>query len=619
MDVRLRSIRYLSTLTLLSVAAPVFADGNRSQPRLEDEIRWARSIWPEEFAEARFTLLLPKLLSWVRPGEETLAYLFADGYPCSGAVLSREARYPEDLEVHVIQSREMVDGRLVRKYKDVGVSRHGLLTEWCGGGSDVLRADGHWEHLSGWGCGDGGRDLGFLSHVESKVARFSGTLLRVETWCDGPTRWLPCASGGERPCLLCDDIGIGLVGYRDGFGRGRLPGRRAVTCDDPCPNVNSSQKLERIRALAERVTPWKVSPLTPAATPSLYRSYPECRKAHLNSREDLPEQTVDAFCRGYGSCCQAHGFAFNAAVCAANLRPPVAELIQCPPPQVYDPEAAADCRAQIQATLARCSPVSIEPASCRSMCRGVLPAGAPCQDARECAGVADANVACTNWGNEDTSRCLIQPRGKDGDVCTDTFVELPTGGTETRRIPVSKPMLDPQGAAMCHSRDGLYCGTDSRCHRMTPIGGSCEQDFHSGCQIDAFCDGKTCYPRATAGQSCAQAACALDSYCTAAKTCAVKKPAGEPCNLADECMSMYCTPNRTCFNNARRALEVTPASCAAPKLGAKATKPYRVSNVGHRQRTKDRPRTCREYYASAKRSPYLFNSDIGRLRGAHGS
>ena len=43
------------------------------------------------------------------------------------------------------------------------------------------------------------------------------------------------------------------------------------------------------------------------------------------------------------------------------------------------------------------------------------------------------------------------------------------------------------------------------------------------------------------------------------------------------------------------------------------------ASVGHRQRTKDRPRTCREYYASAKRSPYLFNSDIGRLRGAHGS
>ena len=350
MDVRLRSIRYLTTLTLLSVAAPVFADGNRSPPRLEDEIRWARSVWPEQFAEARFTSLLPKLLSWVRPGEETLAYLFADGYPCSGAVLLRDARYPEALKVHVIQSREMVDGKLVRKYKDVGVSHHGLLTEWCGGGSDVLQADGHWEPLSGWGCGDDGRDLGFLSHVESKVARFSGSLLRVEAWCDGPTRWLPCASGGGRSCSLCDDVGLSLVGYRDGFGRGRLSGLRAATCDKPCPNVSSSQKLERIRALAQSLTPWKLSPLTPAATPSLYRSYPECRKAHLNSREDLPERAVDAFCRGYGSCCQAHGFAFNAAVCAANLSAPVADLMQCPPPQVYEPEAAADCRAQIQAT-----------------------------------------------------------------------------------------------------------------------------------------------------------------------------------------------------------------------------------------------------------------------------
>ena len=46
-------------------------------------------------------------------------------------------------------------------------------------------------------------------------ARFGGTDLTLHPLCVGPSRWLKCLGGGERPCVGCTEIDIAATSRND--------------------------------------------------------------------------------------------------------------------------------------------------------------------------------------------------------------------------------------------------------------------------------------------------------------------------------------------------------------------------------------------------------------------
>lgn len=286
------------------------------------------------------------------------------------------------------------------------------------------------------------------------------------------------------------------------------------------------------------------------------------------SLSDAPASMVAAFCAGYGNCCASKGFAFNATVCDANTSGQVSPATICPAPGVYDPQAAGNCIAELQATLSTCSSSGSATSACDHMCNGNVAPGAACQRYSDCAQPANGTVSCTLAdASSTTTVCVVRTRGKAGDACSETCTATADGnGLGCSMNVTAGTASPPTSGANCYTNDGLYCTSSYVCQPLVAVGSSCGNG--DICVNGAYCNFTTtqCAAKIAVGASCSGAASCVDSaYCTTAQICASKKAAGAACQNYDECISSCDSGTQLCVSNTTTTgLDVTAASCANP-------------------------------------------------------
>ncbi len=284
------------------------------------------------------------------------------------------------------------------------------------------------------------------------------------------------------------------------------------------------------------------------------------------SLSDAPASAINAYCSGYGSCCASKGFVFNDAACHTNLGQQLATAQICPAPRIYDPQAAGECFAELQATLSSCSNGPSATSSCNQMCNGTVPVGSPCTSTRDCAQPASGTVSCTPSGTTGTTVCAVQSHGKVGDGCGTTCTESADGNSLTcSAIVASSGGPTPSGTATCYTNDGLYCASDYICNSIAAVGGACTD--YQGCVTGAYCNLTTsmCVAQVAAGAPCPTGMeCDASSYCSTTQICVSKKAVGESCASNVECVAYCDTTTNLCVADNSTGLDVTAASCANP-------------------------------------------------------
>lgn len=258
-----------------------------------------------------------------------------------------------------------------------------------------------------------------------------------------------------------------------------------------------------------------------------------CRKsdgaAAPVSRDDLPTVLAKAACDALGTCCQQVGATFDAAACptagSARLKQQLDQ--QYGGPNVtYDPQAAADCIAEISsATFCGAARSVSEFDVCRDAFVGTLPPGAACSRAAECArpalGQADCDLARGVCVQQTTA--AASPHGKAGDPCAGTCIG---NNCATLVVPERSPGSAP--TPWCYRSEGLVCGSMM-----------------------------VCVPLLAKGAACSGLDCEEGSYCDfGSRVCVDTKPDGQHCNSPYECQSGFCVDSGTCA-----ASPVTQQTC----------------------------------------------------------
>lgn len=263
---------------------------------LEKELAWARASWPDYLKGVHFHSPVGKLLAWVPPSGALTVFLYTDELSCRRATLSRAERPSDgnaadadgsssqpDLLARLTGPPVMEDGERVREVSFVEVGRL-LSQEDSAFTTEAKGVDGKWHEVGGVAGGYGPTVYGALSYVDDRVARWDGEPLDMRPYCAGPTEWLACPAGGERPCTRCEEVGLLLLPL-DGMGGYSVShGERAVTCHDACPRYAEGPAMERVSSLAGRVHPWQPRHAPLSQVPSLYRSRDECRRDHPAAR-----------------------------------------------------------------------------------------------------------------------------------------------------------------------------------------------------------------------------------------------------------------------------------------------------------------------------------------------
>jgi len=283
---------------------------------------------------------------------------------------------------------------------------------------------------------------------------------------------------------------------------------------------------------------------------------------------DVPAKAVAAFCTGYGNCCASKGFAFNATLCSVNANNQLDPASICPAPGVYDPQAAGDCIAELQAAYSACSLSNTAISACGRMCNGTAAPGASCTRDSDCAQPAVGTVSCTFLNASSAGLvCVVDVPGKEGDACSATCTTSAEGNDRACNVfATSTANPQPGGTVSCYTNDGLYCNGNYVCQPLAAIGSSCTA---SGvCISSAYCDFTTnrCAAKGALGASCSDAfSCGDGMYCTTAQVCAAKKAAGATCQTPLECQVDCDSITQLCVNvDTAFGLDVTAASCANP-------------------------------------------------------
>jgi len=282
-----------------------------------------------------------------------------------------------------------------------------------------------------------------------------------------------------------------------------------------------------------------------------------------------PDVHVSAICNGLRNCCASRGFTFNAAACDTYTRSLLSAQRICSPPGAYDPQAAGDCYAEVEANLSVCSNVVSSKSACNRICNGTLAAGTICTADRDCAKPVNGTVSCTSVGTTSSAAvCVVHPHGKVGDGCTLTCTSPADGSSEScdGTTPAAGDPT-PTGTAGCYTNDGLYCKYDYTCSEFIPVGQSC--DHFGGCQSGAYCDVSTttatCYAKVAVGAPCSGYSwCVDDAYCAPSQVCTPKKAVGEACANYSECAYDCDTATHLCVAADTAELNITAASCADP-------------------------------------------------------
>jgi hypothetical protein len=202
---------------------------------------------------------------------------------CAPILLARPTGNGADtatLQGRVITEEKVVSG--VRERTTFSATPGHWLHLESGGMTE--RFDGtEWAPVSGWGVGDGGSHIAVLSHVDAEIARWEGVGVELSAYCAGPIEALACASGGERPCDRCQNVGLVVHPYRPSSGRGfghiGLSPRIAATCAEPCPKVEN-EAIERVKSSEAFRDAWTLPAADerPSPVPTLYRSEARCRR-----------------------------------------------------------------------------------------------------------------------------------------------------------------------------------------------------------------------------------------------------------------------------------------------------------------------------------------------------
>ncbi|HEY4183508.1 MAG TPA: hypothetical protein VGP07_00500 [Polyangia bacterium] len=277
-------------------AAIITGSGHAAEPapELDKEIAWARAAWPDALRGMHFHSPLRKLLAWAPRGGAVTAYLYTNDFACRRATLSRgpwrndadegdadETLAPTALIAKIIDRPQMDSGERLRNVTFVEVGA--LLSGDDGFTTEAQGPDGRWQEEGG-GSGYGPNVYGALSYADDHVARWDGEPMEIHPYCAGPTEWLACPTGGERPCERCEEADVMMMQLNALGGHSKSHGNRPVTCHDACPTYPEGAGMKRVSAFASRVQPWQPRNARPAQVPSLYKSRDECLRDHPAGR-----------------------------------------------------------------------------------------------------------------------------------------------------------------------------------------------------------------------------------------------------------------------------------------------------------------------------------------------
>ena len=264
----------------------------QEKANLNGEIAWARTTWTGELRGVHFKSPLASLLAWVPAGRAVQAYIWTEDHACQRVELFRDTdgddEAPPTLRGKTNFSFSTDGGKARRSFNYITVGQL-LNSEDCCYASELRGPDGRWHEDSSGGIGLPDTTYGALSYADDHVARFGGEPIVINAICDGPIEWLPCASGGERPCNRCQNISITLTegGPLDGYGRDF--GGRRITCREPCPRYVESATMARLNELLPRVAPWRPRRRPISRIPSLHRSRETCVRDHLSGDRKGPQ------------------------------------------------------------------------------------------------------------------------------------------------------------------------------------------------------------------------------------------------------------------------------------------------------------------------------------------
>lgn len=262
-------------------------------------------------------------------------------------------------------------------------------------------------------------------------------------------------------------------------------------------------------------------------------------------RDQFAARFVAAVCDNVGPCCQAAGFAYDAAKCKqAGTAGLPADWDGSSPNLSYDGAAAAKCVAAVEAAAKGCGSIPVDAAlACSNVFRGALPAGAACSAPSECAAPS------RGWADCIAGVCEVKAPGKAGDTCDATCSgsELDSrcwgsasgGGGGTGGSAGSGGSTPPEPTT-CWTEDGLAC-IDGACAAARAIGASCT---FSECTGGAWCNGGTCEALAPVGQGCTSTGGCVPGATCQAGTCVARKPDGAPCAAHAECANHVCTAGK---------------------------------------------------------------------------
>ncbi len=261
-------------------------DGPEPSYDLKGEIAWARATWPDEMKGLRFKTPVAKLFRWVTPGRSIVAYVHTGEDACKRVEVSYyvddetgESSEPPILNGKLNFKGEVENGKKLRAFDLLWIGeRLEKSDDWQ---NEVQDEHGRWRPNSSGGYGLEGTMYGVLSYVDDRIALFGGDPVEIHEYCLGPFDWLPCASGGERPCDRCEQMSVTLTGEHATFGYRHVPhDGRPITCDERCPTYPESPLLRRLQELRGHVRAWRPSAIPRAAIPSLYRFREDCLREH---------------------------------------------------------------------------------------------------------------------------------------------------------------------------------------------------------------------------------------------------------------------------------------------------------------------------------------------------
>ncbi len=236
---------------------------------LEPELAWIRARLPN-MRTLHDGSPTEELLAWAEPGKTLELWLTSDKFRCAPTT-GKLTEKGDQLDLTIVEWEKRVKGQRVRQMMDGYAGR--LVTFGSGGSNEHQLPDGSWASDGAWGS-SGGTIGGVLSEVSGDSARYDGSLVMLDVSCPWASR--PCADGGQRICLDCENFEIrttvidSLHGAYGRIANARLPSK----CQDPCPAEDSRSKDRADRLVEALDEPWILS----KKKSGLYRTLAACKR-----------------------------------------------------------------------------------------------------------------------------------------------------------------------------------------------------------------------------------------------------------------------------------------------------------------------------------------------------